>query len=223
MIMESRWLRTQLPHCHLAHRLRARHLHSLAGPRPGESLGCGAILRFLLRLQSGDFHLCQAIRLEENRSRPAAALGLALEQSRRTLEHWPPPMQAEEWQGLAVHPKGSCSLSNTGSKSGPGKEFPVGLRLKSQLGGTLPDVYCPFPWGVSYFHLTLSSQDNLIPQRPRRSPSRAAGFSAGATFAESSSDANGLDQLLTEYPRSNALAESLRNTPDLIQFADFLP
>ena len=73
----------------------------------GESLGCGAILRFLLRLQSGDFHLPQAIRLEE--ISPEHLLPWHWpwrHSSSRPLECWPPPSELEGWQGLAHHPQG---------------------------------------------------------------------------------------------------------------------
>lgn len=73
----------------------------------GESLGCGAVLRFLLRLQSGDFHLPQAIRLEE------VSPDLLLpwhwpwrHSGSRSLEQWPPPPELEGCHGLAHHAKG---------------------------------------------------------------------------------------------------------------------
>jgi len=75
----------------------------------GESLGCGAILRFLLRLQSGDFHLPQAIRLEEIEAAHLLPWHWPWrEQISRSLEQWPPPPQVEGWQGLAFHPKGAA-------------------------------------------------------------------------------------------------------------------
>ena len=75
----------------------------------GESLGCGAILRFLLRLQSGDFHLPQAIRLEEIEPQQLLPWHWPWrEQSSRVLDQWPPPAQVEGWQGLAFHPKGAA-------------------------------------------------------------------------------------------------------------------
>ncbi len=75
----------------------------------GESLGCGAILRFLLRLQSGDFHLPEAILLEE--ISPEKLLPWSWPWRRQpclSLEQWPPPPQREGWQGLAYHPKGAA-------------------------------------------------------------------------------------------------------------------
>ena len=75
---------------------------------------------------------------------------------------------------------------------------------------------------LSYFHLTLSSQDNLM--RSDRDGRRAAlqAFQQVQLFVQSSSDANNLVGCLSG-PKSNALAESLRKTPDLIQFDIFLP
>lgn len=75
----------------------------------GESLGCGAVLRFLLRLQSGDFHLPQSIRLEE--ISPDHLLPWHWpwrHNGSRLLEQWPPPPELESWHGLAHHPKGSA-------------------------------------------------------------------------------------------------------------------
>ncbi|MBX3166086.1 MAG: tRNA pseudouridine(55) synthase TruB [Candidatus Eremiobacteraeota bacterium] len=75
----------------------------------GESLGCGAILRFLLRLQSGAFHLPDAIRLEEISPQQLLPWHWPWRgQSARHLEHWPPPNQVEGWQGLAFHAKGAA-------------------------------------------------------------------------------------------------------------------
>ncbi|MFN8609340.1 MAG: tRNA pseudouridine(55) synthase TruB [Vulcanimicrobiota bacterium] len=75
----------------------------------GESLGCGAILRFLLRLQSGDFNLPQAIRLEEISARQLLPWTWPWRHLQPlTLQQWPPPAQVEGWQGLAFHPKGAA-------------------------------------------------------------------------------------------------------------------
>ncbi|MBS2034686.1 tRNA pseudouridine(55) synthase TruB [bacterium] len=75
----------------------------------GESLGCGAILRFLLRLQSGDFQLPEAIRLEE--ISPERLLPWTWpwrNQPTTELEQWPPPAQSDHLQGLVHHPKGAA-------------------------------------------------------------------------------------------------------------------
>jgi len=73
----------------------------------GESLGCGAVLRFLLRLQSGDFHLPQAIRLEEVSPDQLLPWHWPWRHSgSRPLEQWPPSPELEGWHGLAHHPKG---------------------------------------------------------------------------------------------------------------------
>lgn len=75
----------------------------------GESLGCGAILRFLLRLQSGDFHLADAIRLEEIAPQHLRPWHWPWrDQTRLSLDQWPPPPQKDGWQGLAFHPKGAA-------------------------------------------------------------------------------------------------------------------
>ena len=80
----------------------------------GEAVGCGAILQFLLRLQSGDFHLGEAICLEEIPHRPLLPWYWPWrQQTPRTLSEWPPPPQGEN--GLAVHPKG-VALYKDGSK-----------------------------------------------------------------------------------------------------------
>lgn len=75
----------------------------------GEALGCGAILSFLLRLQSGPFHLPEAHCLEEL-ERPLEALlpwdwplGNV---ARYRLEQWPPPAQGSD--GLALHARGAA-------------------------------------------------------------------------------------------------------------------
>lgn len=73
----------------------------------GEALGCGAILNFLLRLQSGQFHLDQALLLEE--LEPARLLPWNWpwrHQPMRRLECWPPPAQGED--GLACHARGAA-------------------------------------------------------------------------------------------------------------------
>jgi tRNA pseudouridine55 synthase len=72
----------------------------------GEAVGCGAVLRFLLRLQSGDFHLPKAVTLEE--WQPEHVLPWHWpwrEQPRREVAQWPPPSQGED--GLAFHPSGA--------------------------------------------------------------------------------------------------------------------
>lgn len=71
----------------------------------GETLGCGAILNFLLRLQSGDFCLPDALCLEE--VTPEALLPWHWPwraQKPQRLPIWPPPAQGHE--GLTWHPKG---------------------------------------------------------------------------------------------------------------------
>lgn len=81
----------------------------------GEVLGCGAILRFLLRLQSGPFLLPEAHTLDEIgadwqrwvlpwhwpwRHEPV-----------RTMTEWPPPPNSgDAFSGLAHHPKGVALL-----------------------------------------------------------------------------------------------------------------
>lgn len=98
----------------------------------------------------------------------------------------------------------------------------MGLRLKSQLVVLCLTLMLISLGALSYFHLTLSSQDNLM--RSDRDGRRAAlqAFQQVQLFVQSSSDANDLISCLSG-PRSNALAESLRKTPDLIQFDIFLP
>lgn len=73
----------------------------------GEALGCGAILNFLLRLSSGQFHLTEALLLEE--IEPARLLPWHWpwrEQTPHTLPTWPPPPQGSD--GLAFHAKGAA-------------------------------------------------------------------------------------------------------------------
>lgn len=98
----------------------------------------------------------------------------------------------------------------------------MGLRLKSQLVMLCLTLMMISLGALSYFHLTLSSQDNLM--RSDRDGRRAAlqAFQQVQLFVQSSSDANDLVGCLSG-PKSNALAESLRKTPDLIQFDVFLP
>lgn len=73
----------------------------------GESLGCGAILSFLLRLQSGPFVLAESHTLEELQAShllpwhwPWRHLPWI------PLQQWPPPPLREGSEGLAQHPKG---------------------------------------------------------------------------------------------------------------------
>jgi tRNA U55 pseudouridine synthase TruB len=71
----------------------------------GEAVGSGAILSFLLRLQSGDFHLADSICLEE--IHPQRLLPWHWpwrHQAQRSLTQWPPPPQGEA--GLATHSQG---------------------------------------------------------------------------------------------------------------------
>ena len=71
----------------------------------GEAVGSGAILSFLLRLQSGDFHLGESICLEEIEPQRLLPWDWPWRhQTRRPLGEWPPPAQGES--GLAVHAKG---------------------------------------------------------------------------------------------------------------------
>lgn len=98
----------------------------------------------------------------------------------------------------------------------------MGLRLKSQLVMLCLTLMLISLGALSYFHLTLSSQDNLM--RSDRDGRRAAlqAFQQVQLFVQSSSNANDLIACLSG-PKSNTLAESLRKTPDLIQFDIFLP
>ncbi len=98
----------------------------------------------------------------------------------------------------------------------------MGLRLKSQLVVLCLTLMLISLGALTYFHLTLSSQDNLM--RGDRDGRRAAlqAFQQVQLFVQSSADANNLIACLSG-PKSNALAESLRKTPDLIQFDIFLP
>lgn len=84
----------------------------------GESLGCGAILRFLLRLQSGPFLLSAARTLEEVADWQAHLLPWHWPWSdnpTRALESWPPPPQPDGFSGLAHHAKG-VALYHQGAK-----------------------------------------------------------------------------------------------------------
>lgn len=84
----------------------------------GERLGCGAILRFLLRLQSGLFHLPQAHCLEELEDPGPALLNWDWpwrEQPVLELAQWPPPPLDGPFSGLASHPKG-MALYEQGQK-----------------------------------------------------------------------------------------------------------
>lgn len=74
----------------------------------GESLGCGAILNFLLRLQSGDFYLAEAICLEEvDMTRLLPWTWPWRGQATLELKCWPPPSQIDGYQGLAFHRQGA--------------------------------------------------------------------------------------------------------------------
>ena len=80
----------------------------------GEALACGAVLRFLLRLQSGDFLLRDAVTLEEWEPHHVLPWHWPWRhQEKRSLECWPPPAQAPD--GLALHNKGAV-LYRQGAK-----------------------------------------------------------------------------------------------------------
>lgn len=85
----------------------------------GETLGSGAILRFLLRLQSGPFVLPQARTLDEI---GADWQSLVVpwhwpwrKQPARALEQWPPTVLPDPWDGIGYHPKG-VALFRAGEK-----------------------------------------------------------------------------------------------------------
>jgi tRNA pseudouridine55 synthase len=85
----------------------------------GETVGSGAILRFLLRLQSGPFLLPEARTLEEVGENWQ---GLLLPwhwpwraQPARLLEQWPPTVLPDAWEGIGHHAKG-VALFRAGQK-----------------------------------------------------------------------------------------------------------
>jgi signal transduction histidine kinase len=98
----------------------------------------------------------------------------------------------------------------------------VGLKLKSQLVFLCLALMLISLGALSYFHITLSSQDNLM--RSDRDGRRAAqqAFQQIQLFVQASDAPDQLVQCLSG-PKSAALAESLTKTPDLIQFDIFLP
>jgi signal transduction histidine kinase len=98
----------------------------------------------------------------------------------------------------------------------------VGLRLKSQLVVLCLTLMLISLGALTYFHLTLSSQDNLM--RSDRDGRRVAlqAFQQVQLFIRSSSHPNDLVACLGTS-KASALAESLGKTPDLIQFDIYLP
>ncbi|MBN9420296.1 MAG: HAMP domain-containing histidine kinase [Candidatus Eremiobacteraeota bacterium] len=98
----------------------------------------------------------------------------------------------------------------------------MGLRLKSQLVVLCLTLMLVTLGALTYFHLTISSQDNLM--RSDRDGRRVAlqAFQQVQLFVQASSDANDLVACLSG-PKASTLAESLGKTPDLIQFDVFLP
>ncbi len=108
---EVRWVRGQPQRAVL--RIRCgpgTYVRSLARDL-GESLGCGAVLQFLLRLQSGFFCLDDARCLEELADPTQHLVPWDWpwrQQSPRPLDSWPPPNLEREFSGLARHPKGAA-------------------------------------------------------------------------------------------------------------------
>jgi len=98
----------------------------------------------------------------------------------------------------------------------------MGLRLKSQLVVLCLALMLISLGALTYFHLTVSSQDNLM--RSDRDGRRAAlqAFQQVQLFVQSSADPNDLLACMSN-PKSAALQESLLKAPDLIQFDIFLP
>ena len=98
----------------------------------------------------------------------------------------------------------------------------MGLKLKSQLVFLCFSLMLVSLGALSYFHITLSSQDNLM--RSDRDGRRAAiqAFQQIQLFVQASNDPNDLVACLG-HPKSAALAESLSKSPDLVQFDIFLP
>lgn len=75
----------------------------------GESLGCGALLRFLLRSQSGPFTLDGALRLEELDVSSALPWNWPWRDAPvRALEVWPPVRQPDGFSGLGSHSMGAA-------------------------------------------------------------------------------------------------------------------
>lgn len=98
----------------------------------------------------------------------------------------------------------------------------MGLRLKSQLVFLCSALMLISLGALSYFHITLSSQDNLM--RSDRDGRRAAllAFQQIQLFVQASNDPNNLTLCLSSA-KSRALVENLTKTPDLVQFDIFLP
>ncbi|MBS2034687.1 HAMP domain-containing histidine kinase [bacterium] len=98
----------------------------------------------------------------------------------------------------------------------------MGLRLKSQLVFLCFSLMLVSLGALSYFHITLSSQDNLM--RSDRDGRRAAlqAFQQIQLFVQASDNPDDLASCIASR-KSAALVDSLSKTPDLIQFDIFLP
>ena len=98
----------------------------------------------------------------------------------------------------------------------------MGFRLKSQLLALCLALMLVSLGALTYFHLTISSQDNLIRSdlAGRRTASQA--LQQIQLFVNSSPYSQDLTRCMAS-PTTNTLLASLRQTPDLIQFDLFLP
>ena len=98
----------------------------------------------------------------------------------------------------------------------------MGFRLKSQLMALCLVLMLISLGALTYFHLTISGQDSMIRSdlAGRRTASQA--FLQIQLFVNSSNDRDDLVRCMSSS-KSNRLLESLRKTPDLLQFDIFLP
>jgi len=98
----------------------------------------------------------------------------------------------------------------------------MGLRLKSQLIALCLALMLISLGALSYFHLTLSSHDNLTSSDLSGRRTAALAFQQVQLFVRSSNHPNDLVQAMSNRNASD-LTESLAQTPDLLQFDLFLP
>lgn len=97
----------------------------------------------------------------------------------------------------------------------------MGLKLKSQLIALCLCLMLVSMGALSYFHLTLSSQDNHTSSDLAGRRIAALAFQQIQLFLRSTSDHNDLVQALSSSGTA-ALTQSLAQTPDLLQFDLFL-
>jgi len=96
----------------------------------------------------------------------------------------------------------------------------LGFRLKSQLLALCLSLMLVTLGALSYFHLTISSQDSLIRSDLVGRKTAQQAMQQVLLFVNSSENRQDLMRCLAQ-PNSRNLVESLRRTPDLIEFSIF--